>query len=180
MTGPENIGLAYVYLDYKSHDEQSIYKVLSSLLRQLMARKEYSIPAILSMYRHFFSGQIAGGQDRPDVSSILEGIALVSTHFSSTIIILDALDEYDENLRSTLLEVVGQLFESVRSAKLYATSRPHLRSVQDFFEDCPRVEIRADITDIKNYLTRTIEGKVSRGSLRNTIIDKVSISAKGM
>ena len=180
MTGPENIGLAYVYLDYKSHDEQSINNVLSSLLRQLMARKDDAIPAILGMYRHFFSGQIAGCQDRPGATSLLEGIALVSTHFCSTFIVLDALDEFDENLRSNLLDMVGKLIASVSSAKLYATSRPHLRSVQDFFEDFPRVEIRADINDIKNYLTKTIEGKVSRGTLRNTIIDKVSISAKGM
>ena len=145
-----------------------------------MTRKDDVFPAILGMYRHFFCGQTSSGQDRPSVNSLVEGIALVSSRFSSMIIILDAIDEYDENFRSNLLELIGQLLECTHSSKLYATSRPHLRGVQDFFENSPRIEIHADINDMKNYLTRTVEGKVSRETLRNTIVDKVSISAKGM
>lgn len=171
----ENIGLGYVYFDYKSHDEQSEIKVLSSLLRQLVSQKDAAIAAIIAMYQQFFNSE-----DRPGVDSILEGVTLVSGYFSSTFIVLDALDEFATSQRSSLLDKLGHILNSRTSIKLFAASRPHLKEVDDFFEDSVRIEIRAHIDDIKNYLRKKLEGKVARRGLQNIIIDKVSSSTKGL
>jgi hypothetical protein len=99
--------------------------------------------------------------------------------FTTTFVIFDALDEFDDNHRPALLDMMKHL-ESVR---IFSTCRPHLRDVQDFFEGAATVPIYADTGDIKNYLTKKITERMSvksHGNLRAKIVETLSTSAHGL
>ena len=175
MATTKNIGLAYVYLDYKDQSYQSVSNIVASLLKQLTIRVENSIEALYPLYR-----QYCENRENLSVSEILESIVLFTGRFSSTFFILDALDEFQEDQQLELLRITRQILDNGVSVKLFATSRPHLRGVQEFFEKSPTISIIADMEDLRNYMTRKVEGRPLHGRLRNKIVDTLSNRAQGV
>lgn len=110
---------------------------------------------------------------------VINGIKFVSSLFSSTVLIFDALDEFSTTQRVKLLEVITDLLKSAKFCKAFTTSRPHLRDVHQYLQNTPCIPIKADMLDIRNFLTITTNGRV-HGELRSTIIDKLSTSAHGV
>ena len=149
--------------------------VFASLSKQLVERADDAIPFLLSLYQRFYRNR-----ERLCVADIIDGIMLVSKYFSSTYIILDALDEFDESQRSSLLNNVNKLVDGGHSVKLFATSRPHPWYVQEFFSGSPRIPVKADVIDLKNYLTRMVDDRPLPLNLQNTIVNTLSTTADGM
>lgn len=147
--------------------------VVSALLKQWsMLQKEIS-PSIRAMHHKFRTQETC-----PEFSELLDCMKY-STSFSSTFAILDALDECDMTQRSKLFDVLRHLRSL--SVKIFATSRPHLRDVQDFFQDARTIQIKADILDLKNYLTIQVEERMTHSRrLRGKVVDTLSKSADGM
>ena len=175
MAKTKNIGIAYVYLDYKNQEYQSIRNIVASLLKQLTIRAENSTEVLYSLYRQYYDYDVGLG-----VSEILEGIALLTSRLSSTFIILDALDEFHEDQRLELLGIVKQILDNGALVKFFATSRPHLRGIQEFFEKSPSISISADMEDLRNYMTRKVERTALQAGLQNKIVDTLSIRAQGV
>lgn len=120
------------------------------------------------------------GQDtRPDLSELLDCIKYSATSFSSTFLVLDALDECDLNQQSKVLDVIRQ-FRSI-AVRIFATSRPHLRDVHDFFQTARTIPIRADIRDLENYLTIQVKERMSQNRmLRSKVVNTLSMRANGV
>src|SRR5271167_3257192 len=115
MAKTKNIGIAYVYLDYKDQEHQSIRNIVASLLKQMTIRVENSTEVLYPLYRQYYDYRVGLG-----VSEILEGIALLTSRLSSTFIILDALDEFHEEQRLGLLDIVKQILDNGAFVKLFA------------------------------------------------------------
>jgi hypothetical protein len=173
----ETVGIAYVYFDYKNQEKESLPSVFASLLKQLVVRKDDLTPELLAFYGKFRSRGV-----QPELSATLQIIVHLSTLFCSTYFIFDALDELDEKQRPELFKCLCQVLEKGRSIRVFATSRPHLGSVQAFFKSGLSIPIRADSEDIKNYFTIKVNESLSQSQviLKNKIVDSLSISADGV
>lgn len=171
------MGVAYVYFDYKNQENQSIPSIFASLLKQLVVRRDEMTPEVLAFY-----GRFRSRATRPELSAILQTIVHLSTLFSSTFIILDALDELDEKHLPLLLNSLSQLLDSGQKIQVFATSRPHLGTVQNFFKSALSISIRADDEDIKNYLRIKVDAKLSepQKDLKTKIVESLSRRADGM
>jgi hypothetical protein len=116
---------------------------------------------------------------QPDVFQLLEMFVQLSSHFTKTFVIFDALDELDESHRPAILEMMKQL----KSVRILSTCRPHLRDVQDFFEGAATIPIYADTGDIRNYMTTRVTERMSvkgHGNLRTKIVETLSARSNGL
>ena len=173
----ETVGIAYVYFDYKNQDKESMPSVFASLLKQLVVRKDDLTPELLAFYGKYRSRGL-----QPELSATLQIIVHLSTLFSSTYFIFDALDELEEKQRPELFKCLSQVLEKGHSIRIFGTSRPHLGNVQAFFKSGLSIPIRADSEDIKNYFTIKVNESLSESQviLKNKIVDSLSISADGV
>jgi hypothetical protein len=167
----ETIGLAYIYFDYQDQDHQSLVNVFASILRQLSARMNYLIPEIYALHR-----KLHARGARPDIFSLIDCIISSSAAFSSTYIILDALDASDQKQRPRLLNVIQQLSDG--PIKVFATGRPYLQDVNDFFQGSPnimKIVITANVDDLKNYIsTQVNQRKLGDEKFKDKLMDKLS------
>ncbi|KAL7815650.1 hypothetical protein V8C26DRAFT_429458 [Trichoderma gracile] len=98
-----NVGIAYLYCDYRRQQEQTVEQLLSSLLRQLAQRQAPVPKEVSDIYRKY--------QGQPKVLSFGEILMLlhsVSKLFSRVFVIVDALDEFrtDGSRRTFLNEIL--------------------------------------------------------------------------
>jgi hypothetical protein len=148
--------------------------VVSSFLKQWSTRQKEIAPSIRAMYH-----KCRKHGARPELSELLDCIKDSASSFSSTFIVLDALDECDMNQRPKLFGAIKQL--SSVSVQIFATSRPHLRDVQDFFQAAPTIQIKADIRDLENYLMIQVEERMPQNRmLRSRVVNTLSTKADGV
>jgi hypothetical protein len=170
----QDIGLAYVYLDYKDHLRQSPLNIATSLLRQLALRVNRAIPEVTSMYWSFY----ARGR-QPDMATILNVLKSVTTMFTSVFVLIDALDECEKESRQVLLDILNEF--AACKINLLVTSRPHLREVRHAFKDAPKIEIVADLNDVKRFMEKKVEQQITQSvGLKKKIVDTLSVTAQGM
>jgi len=140
----EDIGIAFIYCNYKEQEEQTIGNLMRSLLQQLLQRR--SLPAELyTLYQRHTIQKI-----RLTISESLELLHAELSRCSRAFIIVDALDECsdDNGSRSALVE---ELFNLPTTTSLMMTSR-HVASIQAKLNQARRLEIRASDTDVRIYL----------------------------
>ncbi|CAK42627.1 uncharacterized protein An15g06750 [Aspergillus niger] len=166
-----SVGLAYIYCNFRRHNEQSVDDVLASLIKQLCQRM-LSLPEdIKSLY-----AQHKKRQTRPKLDELSESLSVLLGHFSRIFIVVDALDEYssrDEALRRLLSELFR--LQSNSTVSIFATSR-HSPAIQSAFEGCLQQEISAAAEDVRAYLEGHIS-QLSRVVLRNDELQKEIVNA---
>ncbi|GLA41419.1 hypothetical protein AnigIFM63309_009509 [Aspergillus niger] len=166
-----SVGLAYIYCNFRRHNEQSVDDVLASLIKQLCQRM-LSLPEdIKSLY-----AQHKKRQTWPKLDELSESLSVLLGHFSRIFIVVDALDEYssrDEALRRLLLELFR--LQSNSTVSIFATSR-HSPAIQSAFEGCLQQEISAAAEDVRAYLEGHIS-QLSRVVLRNDELQKEIVNA---
>ncbi|KAI2842336.1 hypothetical protein CBS76997_10291 [Aspergillus niger] len=166
-----SVGLAYIYCNFRRHNEQSVDDVLASLIKQLCQRM-LSLPEdIKSLY-----AQHKKRQTRPKLDELSESLSVLLGHFSRIFIVVDALDEYssrDEALRRLLSELFR--LQSNSTVSIFATSR-HSPAIQSAFEGCLQQEISAAAEDVRAYLEGHI-CQLSRVVLRNDELQKEIVNA---
>ncbi|KAK6525319.1 hypothetical protein TWF694_005462 [Orbilia ellipsospora] len=180
LNRPE-IGIAFIYFNYKRTDEQQIDKVLCALLKQLV-QKQDSIPGcIKAMYnRH-------RGQNKPSRGEILAMLHDVVALYTRVFFVLDAIDEYQltDSGNDGRLVFLDKLFEfySKANINILATSRPSPDIITELTENgSARLEIRASDEDVKKYLKSLIKmsGNASLKRHQETIMAKICQLVDGM
>ncbi|KAL7945818.1 hypothetical protein V8C42DRAFT_357458 [Trichoderma barbatum] len=147
-----SIGIAYIYCNYRRHEEQVIEKLLASLLKQL-SQGQHSLPGcVRGMYN-----QHKGKWTRPSLSEILAALHSVAEMYSRVFIIVDALDECQDSdgCRQTFITELFKLQEKCE-ANLFMTSRFIPEIVGRFKAASASLEIRASTEDIERYLKSNI------------------------
>ena len=142
----KTVGVAYLYCNFRRHEEQRIEFLLASILRQISQIQRPIPEPVKSLYdKHSRLGTF------PSASDISQTISLALGPFSRIFILLDALDECSASngTRNHLLEAVFKLQQTF-SVNLFATSR-FIQDITSQFANNPTLEIRAQSEDIKAY-----------------------------
>jgi hypothetical protein len=148
-----NIGIAYVYCNFRRKDEQKLNDLLASLLKQLSETKPSLPDAMRDLYnRH------RAHRTRPSANELSKALQSVSDSYSKVFVVVDALDEcqMSEGCRVRFIQECCALQGQCR-AKLFMTSR-FLPEITERFNKEDSLEIRATKDDIKRY----VEGQTSK------------------
>jgi len=152
-----SFGVAYLYCNFRRHDEQNLKDLLSSLLKQLVLEQE-SVPDIV---RDLYESHKTN-RTRPSFKEISTALQSVTSIYSRVFIIIDALDEcqVSEECRSRLISEIFNL-QAKTGANLFATSR-FIDQITERFKWSIRLEVRARKEDIRRYLDDRISHSESR------------------
>jgi hypothetical protein len=164
-----------MYIDYKDQMQQSTLNIVSSFLKQLALRLDCEISEVHDLQKKFrFKGK------RPELRDLIDAVVALSRRFPRTYAIFDALDECDTKERLKLLDAINYLGEA--GIKVFATCRPHLRDVRQFFQvrNSASIRIEADTEDIKNFLRVKLEETNQSAALKAKIVAKLSLSAQNV
>jgi hypothetical protein len=175
----QDIGLAFLYCNYKGKEVQTTVNLVSSLLQQL-AQRQPDIPSRLRSLYEQHSDKI-----RPKLAECSELLHIELTASSKAFIIVDALDECDESSGSRR-GLINQLLRLPPNTYVMITSR-NLPSIEHELCRYRRLEIRASNTDVRTYLEGCIEREFRLNrhvqadpTLRNTVLDTIVKKVKGM
>ncbi|KAL6824068.1 ankyrin repeat-containing domain protein [Trichoderma camerunense] len=170
------VGIAYVYCNFRQQDEQTAEKLLTSLLKQL-AQAQSSLPKIVEdLYsKHEKS------RTRPLLDEITTALHSTAAAYSRIFIIIDALDECQDLSRQRLLDEIFAL-QTKTGANIFATSRIS-DTIKRRFDRCLTVEISADEKDVLAYLDGQMSlrrSDIVNDDIRDTIRAGVFKAADGM
>ena len=174
----DDIGLAFVYCDYKDQSRQTALDLTGNLIQQLSARKD----DLCSRVAQYFSG-LDEKRTQPSLEGY-KGLLLSSCAvFSQTFVVVDALDECDMEVRRSFLQMLNTLEQN--SVKILVTSRPNHEDIKMQFSSVLRTEIVAAEEDVRRYLKEKMESNAKfkkrvGTSLFNRIIDTLTSRASGM
>jgi hypothetical protein len=174
-----NIGIAFVYCDFRRQHEQKAEDLLASLLKQL-AQGQSSLPdGIKSLYdKH------KDKRTKPSFDELSRTLYVVAAMYSRVFIIVDALDECQEsdNCRTKFLSEIFKL-QAESGASLFVTSR-FISEVTEKFKGCPSQEILARDEDVRRYLDGHMSPKRAflkeNSKLQDEIKTKIVKATKGM
>jgi hypothetical protein len=148
-----NTGVAVLYLNHKEAETHSPSNLLAGLWRQLVF--EQPIPDTV----HRLYAKHREQRTRPPLHDIYSILCCTVSKYSRVFIVVDALDEYPEELRHILLHRLSGLGPAV---SLLLTSRPHIKIDNDISKSIiETLEIRATEEDIRRHIAAQI-GKSSR------------------
>lgn len=162
-TGGEDIGVAYMYCDYADRDNQTAENIIATLVKQLSLQKPSSLGYIWKLYEQCNRGKI-----RPDATRLTETMKNICTGYRQIYVVIDALDECDEKSRKSILAQFDKVDHSV--ARFFLTSRPHLTEMQRKFSELPQVKIKAEASDIREFILNNIrENDILSELIENTM-----------
>ena len=172
-----DVGIAYIYCNYKDASQTGI-SFVASLLQQMLQQRPGTSPEVTALYEQHFPRNTTPAL--PEYAKLLQQQVLC---FSDVYLIIDALDECPDNARNEVLDEINRLPSNVH---FLATSR-HIPTIERKFRDVPRLEIKARDEDIMTYLTNWIDEKDACGgligadlTLRDTVISTIIEKADGM
>jgi hypothetical protein len=145
-----NVGIAYVYCNFKRQIEQTLEDLLASLLKQLAQKRSVLPKSIKSLYDRYKNS-------RPSVDDISKALQSVATEYSRVFILVDALDEcrINDGCQATLLLHISEL-QLKCNTNLFITSRfiPH---ITERFKRDLILKIRANKQDVQRYVKGHID-----------------------
>jgi hypothetical protein len=175
-----DVGIAFIYCNYKEHDSQTLTNLLGSIVKQLVQKLDVVPDDVFALYTQHASQKTVPGHG--EFSKALQSLA---TSFSCRYIVIDALDECNatDSTRRLLINELQCLGPHLR---LLCTSR-RLGDIEEAFAASPSLEIRAVDKDVRTFLEAQISQDASLAafcaknrSLQSTIVGKVIEKAKGM
>jgi Cdc6-like AAA superfamily ATPase len=143
----DDVGLAYLYCNYKAQTEQTALNLLSAALRQLVHRRSGIGDPVVRLYNDHLKRS-----SRPTFSEIVQALHSVCHSYEKVYIIVDALDECQDSNgeRSRLISELRRLQESVNMC-LMCTARPNGNITEEFRSDTS-LEVRASDSDVSRFV----------------------------
>ncbi|PHH92415.1 hypothetical protein CDD83_7484 [Cordyceps sp. RAO-2017] len=145
-----NIGIAYLYIEYRRQAEQKACDLLASVLKQL-AQSLSPLPECLTSLCSVHKAR----QTRPSFEEILKTLRSLAGFHSRVFILVDALDESRaDGAREKLLTELFNLQDAC-GANLFATSRS-IPEISEVFVKSRTLEIRANDADVRKFIDSRI------------------------
>jgi hypothetical protein len=174
----KDIGVACMYLNHKEADIQTPSKLLAALWRQLVLDRDTGTIAENLHKEH------QGKGTAPTLEEVVKVLSSSLAEFSKVFIIVDAIDEYPETRRWTLLQHMAAMGSNV---KLMITSRPHISPEAFSFPSLETLDIQAASTDIREYINvwiysspRLFKHVQNQSNLQDEIHAKIIATVDGM
>lgn len=147
------VGIAYLYCNFRRHDEQKIHDLLLSLLKQL-AYGQSCLPQNAKTIFETYNSRT----QRPSLDDTKTLLKHMVDSYSRVFILIDALDECQGSggCRANLLTDIFFLRDESK-VNIFATSRL-IPEIMDEFEACKRMEIRATEDDVRTYVSGQLDG----------------------
>ena len=142
-----DIGVVYIYCNYKMQLEQTTVNLVASLLKQLLQHQPTVSDDVKSSYgRHRKMGT------HPTLDEAFKLLQSEMHRYSQIFVVIDALDECsnENQARQNLLSKLHALQMS-HSVNLMMTSR-HIPDITQEFQNSLQLEIRANEEDVRGYL----------------------------
>jgi Cdc6-like AAA superfamily ATPase len=142
-----DVGIAYLYCDFRQKHQQKAQDLLASLLKQLSQRQSTLPDSVQSLYdKH------RKKQTRPSPDEISRTLQSVVGTYTRVMIIVDALDEcqVSDGCQRMFLSEISSL-QTKNRVNLFATSR-YIPDVMERFKGSMQLEIRAHDEDVRQYL----------------------------
>jgi len=187
----EDVGISFIYCDYKDRKHQTRSNLISSLVKQLASQRN----AIPDEVKALFS-EHKEGKTSPSLYDYSKTLSQLSNCFRRSFIIVDALDEHvdKEEDSAVQMEFLARLRQIQLQSnpknlcRLFFTSREN-QSIQTQHFGCGRINIRAVDSDITLFVRSRIfdsskfrfAAQVQRDAdLARTITETLIKSAQGM
>ncbi|KAH8767818.1 hypothetical protein BGZ57DRAFT_797785, partial [Hyaloscypha finlandica] len=189
----EDVGISFIYCDYKDRKHQTRSNLISSLVKQLASQRN----AIPDEVKALFS-EHKEGKTSPSLYDYSKTLSQLSNCFRRSFIIVDALDEHvdKEEDSAVQMEFLARLRQIQLQSnpknlcRLFFTSREN-QSIQTQLQHfgCGRINIRAVDSDITLFVRSRIfdsskfrfAAQVQRDAdLARTITETLIKSAQGM
>lgn len=152
----QQASLAYAYCDYKlfqNDSAKSLLGITCSLLNQFMANEERLPSILIKAYN------LRGNANETSPSTKLEEGLIEYCTGRKTYIVVDALDETGQSgNRRPLLTILKAL--EVTGAKMFYTTRPDQKHLEQHLKGHPHIEIEAAETDIRRFLDLRIDKRM--------------------
>lgn len=147
------VGIAYLYCNFRRHDEQKLHDLLLSLLKQL-ACGQSCLPQNANMIFQTYNSRT----QRPSLDDTKTLLRHMVDSYSRVFILIDALDECQglDGCRANLLTDMFFLRDESK-ANIFATSRL-IPEIMDRFGACKRMQIRASKDDVRTYVRGQLDG----------------------
>ncbi|KAF4472106.1 ankyrin repeat [Fusarium albosuccineum] len=139
--------IAFIYFNFQRRNEQGTEDLLASLLKQLSQGLSCVPDALKSLYAKY-----EHANDRPSIQEMSQTLQAVVRLFSTTFIIIDALDECKTagRFEDTFLSEICTLRDQT-AANILVTSRPS-ESLKNELGGCFVQEIYAHNEDVISYI----------------------------
>ncbi|KAL5083750.1 hypothetical protein Trisim1_000954 [Trichoderma cf. simile WF8] len=174
--GDADIGISYLYCDYRRQNEQKAEDLVANLLKQLTQGRAAMPDFIQKLYAEFRKKP-----ERPSLRDLSDAMRSVCLLYSKVFIIVDALDECQtaDGCRKSFLSEIFKLQEGT-NVNFFATAR-NIPDILEAFKQSSSLRISARDEDVQKYLAGNME-RLPPFVLRNpelqneikTIISKVS------
>jgi hypothetical protein len=168
-----------MYCDSRRQHEQRALDLMINLLKQLVM-KQSSVPAAVKDLHDKHKKK----QSRPLLDEIRRVIHQVMHAYSRTFIVIDALDECGatQDGRDLFLQEIFNLQASFQ-VNIFVTSR-YIPEIEVQFDRACKLEIRADETDVQQYLHFMIQNtrflKSRKDTLQVEIKNRIAKAVHGM
>ena len=145
-------GIAYLYSNFRPQDEQDAANLLANILKQLILDRPEMPSGVERLYeRH------RAKQTRPSLGEIVTELHSVSSAYTRSLIVVDALDEcpISEGGRQIFISELLNLQTKAR-ARVFVTSRINPQIARELGTGHTCVEIRASDANVQKYLNSQI------------------------
>jgi len=146
----KNIGVAYIFCNYKSQADQSVNTLLAAILKQLVQTQPVMAEQVIRLYDSH-----SVKRTRPSLDEIFTALQS-ACKYSRVYIVVDALDECtdQEGARSRLLAKLRKL-QHGSNICLMVTSR-FIPDIEQEFRSALKLEVRASDEDVRRYVAGQI------------------------
>jgi len=171
-----DVGIAYVYCNFRQKVEQTHNQLLATLLRQL-AERRMSVPKDIKELYEMHNSK----KTRPSTDELKGALQSIADSYSRVFVVVDALDEcqMSDGCCERFIEDCFAL-QGRCHANLFMTSR-FLPEITEKFNNASTFEIRAAPEDVEKYLAGQVvrlpkvvrkDSKVQE-EIKNAIVDAV-------
>jgi Cdc6-like AAA superfamily ATPase len=170
-------GVAYVYCNYKSQEDQDTASILKAILRQLGQSRPSALGPVERLHHKY-----ASRRTRLSLDDTFSAIRDVVAQYPYVFIVVDALDECQRETRHQLLSKLFAL-QKEADVRLLATSR-FVLDVEDALRPAIRLEVKASNEDVRQFVVgqifRLLPDVQRSKALQNLVQERVVEAADGM
>lgn len=175
--GSGSNGVAYVYCNYKSQEQQDVSSLLAAILKQLVQAQQSTPELAERLYEtHAKRGTT------PSCDEIVSSLRDVLSVCSPVYIVIDALDECQSSTRDQLLDILRDL-QATHDVRVMATSRI-ISDIVETFHEALKLEVLASKEDVRRYVAGQLyrlPACIKRDpALQDTVQEKIAQAVDGM